>query len=82
MPARLAAAPHPPDWYFGQSAAALRAFPLDHNLWRVPMDLLKLIPPDKVPAGVAEQALADVRARDPYYFLFRNADSPSQQPSD
>ena len=75
MPSRLARDPHAPGWYFEQSTLAIRIFPLDHNLWRVPMDLLSTIPADRVPADLAEKVLADARRRDPQYFLFQNLDS-------
>jgi hypothetical protein len=75
MPSRLSRDPHEPGWYFEQAASAIRIFPLDHNLWRVPMELLATFPADQLPAGLAEQVLADVRKRDPQYFLFQNLDS-------
>jgi hypothetical protein len=39
------------------------------------MELLGAFPADRLPAGLSEQVLADVRRRDPQYFLFRNLDS-------
>jgi hypothetical protein len=75
MPARLARDPHAPGWFFEQSALAIRIFPLDHNLWRVPMELLPNFPADVLPEGVAEKTLADIRRRDPEYFLFRDLNS-------
>jgi hypothetical protein len=75
MPSRLSRDPHEPGWYFEQTALAMRIFPLDRNLWRVPMELLGAFPADRLPAGLSEQVLADVRRRDPQYFLFRNLDS-------
>lgn len=75
MPSRLARDPHAPDWYFEQTALAIRIFPLDHNLWRIPMELLTTLPAESLPAGTAEEVLADVRRRDPQYFLFQNLDA-------
>jgi hypothetical protein len=75
MPARLGREAHVPDWYFDESARAIRLFPLDHTLWRVPMDLLKTIPVAQVSPATTERVLAEAKARDPHYFLFRNLDS-------
>ena len=75
MPARLARDPHVPGWYFEQSALAIRIFPLDHNLWRVPMELLATFPADKLPANLSAKVLADARRRDPGYFLYKELDS-------
>lgn len=72
MPSRLSSEPHPPAWYFEQSALAIRIFPLDHNLWRLPMELLRTFPPDRLPEGIADTALAEARKRDPAYFLYRD----------
>jgi hypothetical protein len=75
MPARLARDPHAPAWFFEQSALAIRLFPLDHNLWRVPMELLATFPADKLPPNLSAEVLADVQRRDPQYFLVQNLDS-------
>ncbi|MBL8199452.1 MAG: hypothetical protein JNK40_00645 [Chromatiales bacterium] len=75
MPARLAREPHLPEWYFAEGARAIRLFPLDHNLWRVPMDLLKTIPAEQVPGDLAARTLAEARERDPHYFLYQDLHS-------
>ena len=75
MPSRLARDSHQPAWYFEQSSRAIRIFPLDHNLWRVPMELLRTIPADKLPADIPDKVLAAARRRDPQYFLYQNLNS-------
>ena len=74
-PSRLARDPHPPAWFFEQSALAIRLFPLDHNLWRVPMDLLKNFPAGTLPADISAPVLAEAKRRDPAYFLYRDLDA-------
>jgi hypothetical protein len=69
LPSQLSSGSHPVEWYFVQCDRAIRTFPLDHSLWKVPLDLLGIIPPDKVPPEVLDKVLADARMRDPNILL-------------
>ena len=70
MPSRLAKDSHSVDWFFAQSALAIRIFPLDHALWTVPGGFLKVFPAGTIPGGVAEKVLDEARRRDPYFFAY------------
>ena len=69
MPARLTSASHPVEWFFAQSDLAIRIFPLDHGLWKVPLDLMSAMPVERIPAELSEKVLSDARMRDPYILL-------------
>ncbi len=69
LPSRLTSESHTVDWYFARCDRAIRTFPLDHSLWKVPLDLLDIIPAGRIPAEVLDKVLSDARMRDPNILL-------------
>ena len=66
LPSQLTRESHPIEWYFAQCDRAIRTFPLDHSLWKVPLDLLKIMPPGVVPPEVLDKVLRDADAGSQY----------------